>query len=65
MSDPYGDSLYNDQVAQASGMISVQAQCTAAEAFVRIERRAQWTTWSIAEIADAVITRRIRFAPQT
>ena len=49
------------KVVQAAGMISVQANCTLDEAVALMERRAHSTRQTRAQIADAVVARRIRF----
>ena len=51
-------------VAQASGMVSVQADCTCDRALVLMTERAQKCGSRVEEIATAVIERRIRFEPQ-
>ena len=51
------------RIAQASGMVSVQAECTVEEALVRIEECAQSMSQSVRQVADAVVERRLRFAP--
>jgi AmiR/NasT family two-component response regulator len=48
-------------VYQAQGMVTVQADCTFAEAFVIMSERAQVHGLTIEEIAEAVVDRRIRF----
>jgi AmiR/NasT family two-component response regulator len=54
---------HSEVVAQASGMVSVQANCSLDDAFVRIQERAQSTGKTAEEIAKAVVERRMRFAP--
>lgn len=49
------------QVAQAQGMVSVQAECTVAEALVLMKERAQVQHQSRHQIADEVLDRHIRF----
>jgi len=49
------------RVAQAQGMISVQASCTVAEALDMMNDRAQVQHKTLADIADGVVDRRIRF----
>jgi len=49
------------RVAQASGMISVQAECTIAEAVVLMETRAVATRSTLDQIAAAVIARDFNF----
>jgi len=49
------------KVAQAQGMISVQASCTVAEALVMMNERALVQHQTLAGIAEGVVYRRIRF----
>lgn len=49
------------RVDQASGMVSIQAHCSFAEAVVLMRNRADETNRSIDEIADLVLNRRIGF----
>ena len=49
------------KVAQAQGIISVQASCTVADAPVMMTERAQVHHQTLADVADAVVARRIRF----
>ena len=56
---------YGDRVAQAAGMVSVQADCSTDEAFVMMQRRALEDGWTLDAVAAAVVDRRIRFAPGT
>ena len=49
------------RVAQASGMVSVQADCTVAEAVVLMETRAVATYATLDSIADAVLSREYHF----
>jgi hypothetical protein len=49
------------RVAQAQGMVSVQAACTVAEALVMMQERARVQHQSLGDIADGVLERRIRF----
>ena len=51
----------SDQVAQASGMVSVQAECTIADALVMMKERALVSQQTLRQIADAVVDRQIRF----
>ena len=51
------------RVSQASGMVSVQAGCTVAEALELMRARAQATDQTLLEVASAVVERRTRFAP--
>ena len=50
-------------VAQASGMVSVQAECTVDDTLIRIQERAVSMDCTLDEIATAVIERRLRFSP--
>jgi hypothetical protein len=49
-------------LAQATGMVSVQADCSIAEALMLIEKRAQSTAWTVGRVARAVVDRQMRFA---
>jgi len=49
------------RVAKASGMVSVQADCTINEPLVMMEERAQVSHQTLTEVADDVLARRIRF----
>jgi hypothetical protein len=49
------------RVSQTSGMVSVQADCTLAEALVLMKERAQVQHQRLTEIAPAVVERRTRF----
>jgi len=49
------------RVAQAQGMVAVQASCTVAEALVMMNDRAQVQHQTLAGIAEDVVDRRIRF----
>ena len=60
MTDWYGRS---DREAQASGMVSVQADCTTDEALELIDFHAWETEHSAEDIAQAVVDHLIRFAP--
>jgi len=51
----------NNRVAQASGMVSVQAECTLEEALVLMETRAVSTHATLEEIAAAIVRREISF----
>jgi AmiR/NasT family two-component response regulator len=53
---------YSEVVAQAAGMVSVQADCTLDEAFERMENVAVPMSQTIEQIALAVIERRLRFS---
>jgi hypothetical protein len=56
-------ALHDPQVNQAAGMISVQADCTLAEAIVLLQNRALVSGQSVHEIALETVERRIRFGP--
>ncbi len=49
------------EVAQAQGMVSVQASCTVAEALAMMHERAQIQHQTLHQVADAVVARSIRF----
>jgi hypothetical protein len=51
------------RVSQASGMVSVQAECSVADALELMRARARATDETLLEIANAVVERRTRFAP--
>jgi hypothetical protein len=53
---------HNYHVAQASGMVSVQAHCTVVEAFTKIEERAELIDLTVEEVADSVLHRQFRFS---
>jgi len=50
------------KLAQAQGRVSVQANCTMAEALVLMQERADETKHTLDEIADAVGQHRIWFS---
>jgi hypothetical protein len=50
------------KLAQAQGRVSVQANCTMAEALVLMQERADATTHTLDEIAEAVGQHRIWFS---
>jgi AmiR/NasT family two-component response regulator len=52
----------SDRVAQASGMVSVQAECSLDEAFVMIQERAQTIDLTTEEVAESVVDRQFRFS---
>jgi len=54
--------LQRDCVAQASGMISLQADCTPSHAIVLMVTRGQETDRTLAQIASAVVHGEIRFS---
>lgn len=52
-----------DRISQASGMVSVQAECTVDYALHLMVDRANVTRCTLDDIAVAVIGRSIRFGP--
>jgi AmiR/NasT family two-component response regulator len=54
---------HSHRVSQASGMVSVQADCTIDEAVVLMQDRAATMGQTLDEIAAAVVDRSIRFGP--
>ena len=52
---------HSAKVIQASGMVSVQAECTVDEALALMHDRAEVHGQTLDEIAEAVLDRRIRF----
>jgi AmiR/NasT family two-component response regulator len=56
------DETQSDRVAQASGMVSVQAACSVDEAFAMIEARAQTIDLTAEQVADSVVDRQFRFS---
>ena len=52
----------SDRMAQASGMVSVQAECSVDEAFAMIEERAQTIDLTTEEVAESVVDRKFRFS---
>jgi hypothetical protein len=52
----------SDRVAQASGMVSVQAECSVDDALAMIEARAQMIDLTAEDVADSVVDRRFRFS---
>jgi len=56
--------VVSDRVAQASGMLSVQASCTIKEAIALMQARADlYRSETLESIALAVIDRHISFDP--
>ena len=49
------------RIAQASGMVSIQADCTPDQALVLMTERAAETRQSMKELALAVVERKTRF----
>ena len=60
--DRQNGETQSDRVAQASGMVSVQAECSVDEAFVMIEERAQVFDLTTEEVAASVVDRQFRFS---
>ncbi len=58
----YDADPYCAQVHQASGMVSVQANCSLDEALFLMRERAEETHQSLREIADSTLGHQIRFA---
>jgi hypothetical protein len=58
----YGHFETPPEVHQATGMISVQLGVTMGEAFARLRARAFADDRALSELANDVVTRRIRFA---
>ena len=56
---------HHPMVSQASGMVSVQADCTVGDALVLMKERALVSGETLLEIAEATVERRIRFGPIT
>jgi AmiR/NasT family two-component response regulator len=54
-------SASDARVHQASGMVSVQANCTFAEAIDLMQQRANKTAQTLHDIASAVLARDSRF----
>ena len=52
---------HSARVTQASGMVSVQAECSVDDALVLMRDRATVQGQTLDEIAEAVLDRRIRF----
>ena len=55
------DGVYRAEVHQASGMVSVQLDVDVGEALVRLRARAIADDTTVAHLATAVISRRLRF----
>ena len=49
------------RVSQASGMVSVQADCSVGEALELLKERARASGQSLEELAEQIVERRIRF----
>jgi AmiR/NasT family two-component response regulator len=56
------DETQSDRVAQASGMVSVQAECSVDEALAMIKERAQTIDLTAEEVAESVVDRQFRFS---
>jgi hypothetical protein len=56
------DETQSDRVAQASGMVSVQAACSVDEALAMIEERAHTIDLTAEQVAESVVDRQFRFA---
>jgi hypothetical protein len=52
----------SDRVAQATGMVSVQASCSVDDALGMIEERARVIDLTTEEVAVSVVDRRFRFS---
>jgi hypothetical protein len=63
MSDPFGGWDRVTRLAQAQGMISVQAACTLDDALTMIENRATLDHCSVDDVVRDVLDGAIRFGP--
>ena len=54
-------SSYDPQVHQAEGVVSVQADCTLAEARVKMNERAEFLHCSLHDLARGIVAHRIWF----
>jgi hypothetical protein len=59
--DGFGDDQLEICVLQASGMVSVQAECTFSDAVAMMRDRGLVQHESLINIAQDVVSRRIRF----
>jgi hypothetical protein len=59
--NPLSDAPHGAAVYQASGMVSVQAECTTSEALGMMKERAAVSGQTLDEIAKGVLDRSIRF----
>jgi hypothetical protein len=59
---PQNDETQSDRVAQATGMVSVQAACSVDEALAMIEERARTIDLTAEEVAESVVERQFRFS---
>ena len=57
--------IRNHRVALASGMVAGQANCTDAEAVVKMDEYAQARTQTLEAVAAQVVRREIRFSDPT
>jgi hypothetical protein len=57
--------MHGARVENATGMVMVQANCSVEDALALLEQRAADTGATLEDIAEAVISRRIRFGDQT
>jgi AmiR/NasT family two-component response regulator len=55
--------IYEPEVNQAAGMVSVQADCSIAEAFELLQNRALASGQDLYTIANDTVERRVRFGP--
>jgi AmiR/NasT family two-component response regulator len=55
--------IYEPEVNQAAGMVSVQADCSIAEAFVLLQNRALVSGQQLHTVANDTVLRRVRFGP--
>ena len=54
-------SGHSDRVHQAQGMVSVQAACSLDEALALMQATAAETAKTLDDVADEVLSRRLRF----
>ena len=62
--DAGSGAAYQLQVHQATGMVSVQAAVSIEDAFAMLRARAFASNHTVAEVARAVVERRLRFAQE-
>jgi len=65
VSDPFGGWDRVSQLAQAQGMVSVQAACTLDEALAMMGDRATVHSCSVDDVVREVLDGAIRFGPHT
>jgi AmiR/NasT family two-component response regulator len=53
---------FDNQVSQAAGMVSVQAECTVDEALLKLSEFARSRNQTMHETAVQVVERRLRFS---